>query len=106
MLHVIGIWALVAAFAGAGLFNAIGTQGTREDFVRWGYPAWWCRVTGALEIAVAAFAAFAATRVAGLVLGGAVICAATATVLRRREFAHLAQLGLFAALIAVVAFTR
>jgi hypothetical protein len=55
MLHMALIWLVVAAFAGAGLFNAIGTPSTKSDYVRWGYPAWWCYVTGALEIATARF---------------------------------------------------
>jgi hypothetical protein len=46
MIHAISIWLLVAAFSGAGLFNAIGTRSTREGFVRWGCPSWWHWVTG------------------------------------------------------------
>jgi hypothetical protein len=53
MLHNLPIWLLVAAFFGAELFNAIGTRTTRSSFVRWGYPGWWCRVTGGLEMAIA-----------------------------------------------------
>jgi len=99
MLHSLSIWLLVAAFFGAGLFNAIGTPATQSGFVRWGYPSWWCRVTGALEMAVAVLLAFSATRGLGLLLGAAVIGAAVLTVLRHREFAHLAPLGFFAALL-------
>ena len=51
MLHVLSIWLLVVAFFGAGVFNAIGTPATKASFVRWGYPQWWCRLTGGLEIA-------------------------------------------------------
>ena len=50
MLHVLSIWLLVAAFFGAAVFNAIGTPATKNSFVRWGYPQWWCRVTGGLEM--------------------------------------------------------
>ncbi|MCC8940944.1 DoxX family protein [Bradyrhizobium sp. Arg68] len=52
-MHTIFIRLLAAAFASAGLFNAIATSTTRSNFVRWGYPAWWCRVTGGLEISAA-----------------------------------------------------
>ncbi len=38
MLHSIVVWLLVVAFFGAGLFNAIGTRATQDDFARWGYP--------------------------------------------------------------------
>jgi hypothetical protein len=99
MLHSLSIWLLVAAFFGAGLFNAIGTPATQDGFVRWGYPKWWCRVTGVLEMAVAILIAFTATRGWGLLLGAVVIGAAVLTVLRHREFAHLAPLGFFAALL-------
>lgn len=99
MLHTVLIWLLVAGFFGAGVFNVVGTTTTQASFVRWGYPAWWCRVTGGLEIANAALMAFAITRGMGLVLGIVIIVAAVATILRHREFSHLAPLGLFAVLL-------
>ena len=43
MLHSIALWLLVIAFVGAGLFNAIGTRATQDDFARWGYGAVRCR---------------------------------------------------------------
>ena len=105
MLHIILVWLLAVAFFGAGLFNAIGTRATQDDFARWGYPRWWCRVTGALEVASAALIALPAGRGAGLGIGAAVIAAALVTVLRRREFSHTAPLGAFAVLIVLVAAT-
>src|SRR4051794_27045026 len=103
MLVILSNWLLVAALAGAGLFNAIGTPATEGSFVRWGYPKWWCRVTGALEIVAAALIAIPATHAVGIVLGAVIIGAAMFTVLRHREWAHLAPVGAFAALIALVA---
>ncbi|TGX49122.1 hypothetical protein E5A73_19965 [Sphingomonas gei] len=105
MLHTASIWLLVAAFFGAGLFNAIGTPATRSSFVRWGYPPCWCRVTGGLEMANAALLAFTVTRGAGLILGAVIVAAAALTVLRHREFSHLAPLGLFAALLVAAGMT-
>ena len=99
MLHTVSLWLLVAAFFGAGLFNAIGTPATRSSFVRWGYPEWWCRVTGGLKMANAVLIALPATREAGLILGAVIIAAAVSTVLRHRAFSHLAPLGLFVALL-------
>jgi|SRR5579864_2861490 len=52
MVHALSIWLLVAGFFGAGLFNAIGTPATQSDFARWGYPRWWGRFTGGLEIMI------------------------------------------------------
>ena len=103
MIHAASIWLLVAAFAGAGLFNAIGTRSTREGFVRWGYPSWWHRVTGGLEILSAILIALPLGRAAGLGLGAIIIVVASLTVLRHREYVHLTPLGMFLALIALAA---
>ena len=91
MLHVLSIWLLVAAFFGAGVFNAIGTPATKAGFVRWGYPQWWCRLTGGLEIAAAVLVALPASRIVGLALRAVIITAAVLTVLRVRELSHLLE---------------
>ena len=103
MVHAVSIWLLVAGFAGAGLFNAIGTAGTRSDFGRWGYPSWWGRFTGGLEIMSAVLIALPASRVVGLALGALIIAAAVLTVLRHRDFWHLVPLSVFGAFIALAA---
>jgi hypothetical protein len=105
MIHPLSIWLLVAAFFGAGMFNAIGTRATRERFVRWGYPSWWHLVTGGFEILSAILIALQAGRDAGLILGTIIIAAALVTVLRHREYSDLAPLSVFLALIALVAFS-
>ncbi len=105
MLHMISNWALVAAFFGAGLFNAISTPATQSGFVRWGYPSWWGRVTGGLEMAGAVLIAFPVTRLPGLILGSLIIAAAVWTVVRHREFTHLVPLGVFAALLVLTVVT-
>jgi hypothetical protein len=101
MVHALSIWLLVAGFFGAGLFNAIGTPATQSDFARWGYPRWWGRFTGGLEIMSAVLIAFPVSRIGGLALGAVIIAAAVLTVLRHREFAHLAPLSVFVAVIAL-----
>lgn len=105
MIHVLSIWLLVAAFFGAGVFNAIGTRATREGFVRWGYPSGWHLVTGGLEILSAILIALSLGRDAGLVLGTIIIAAALVTMLRHREYSHIAPPGVFLALIALAAFS-
>jgi hypothetical protein len=102
MLHTISIWLAVAAFAGVGLVNAAGRAAQRDSFVRWGYPVWWCRVTGVLELAVAIMIAVPSSRSAGLLLGAAIMVAAAATVVRHREFSHLMPIGIFFALLLLV----
>jgi DoxX-like family len=101
MFHVLSIWVLVAGFFGAGLVNAISAPATRSSFVRWGYPQWWGRLTGALEMATAVLIALPGSRDAGLILGAMIIAAAVLTVLRHRDFSHLAPLGAFVALLAL-----
>ncbi len=105
MLHTVLLWLVVAAFFGAGLFNAIGTPATQSSFVRWGYPWWWCRVTGGLEMANAVLIALPATFRLGVILGAVIIAAAVFTVLRHREFSHLAPLSLFVALLLLAEIT-
>ena len=104
MVHALSIWLLAAAFLGAGLFNAIGTEGTRSGFAGWGYPRWWNILTGGLEMMSAVLIALPVTRIFGLALGAIIIAAAVLTVLRHRDFSHIAPLGVFAALIALAGF--
>jgi DoxX-like family len=100
MVHALSIWLLVAGFFGAGLFNAIGTPATQGDFARWGYPRWWGRFTGGLEMMSAVLIALPGSRIVGLALGAVIIAAAVMTVLRHRDLSHLVPLGVFVALIA------
>jgi DoxX-like family len=101
MVYALSIWLLVAGFFGAGLFNAIGTPATQSDFARWGYPRWWSRLTGGLEMMSGILIALPVGRIVGLALGAVIIAAAVLTVLRYREFRHLVPLGVFVALIAL-----
>jgi hypothetical protein len=101
MVHTLSVWLLVAGFFGAGLFNAIGTRATQTDFARWGYPRWWGRFTGGLEMMSAVLIALPASRIVGLALGAVIIAAAVLTVLRHRDFSHLVPLSVFVALIAL-----
>ncbi|MBV8682251.1 MAG: DoxX family protein [Caulobacteraceae bacterium] len=95
------IWLVVAAFFAAGVINAIGAPAGKSNFVRWGYPSWWCYLTGGMEILTAVLVALPAGRAAGLILGAVIVAAAVLTVVRRREFSHLAPLGVFVALLAL-----
>jgi hypothetical protein len=103
MVYLIAAWLLAVAFLGAGIFNAIGTAGTQSDFARWGYPRWWNLLTGGVEIICAGLIALPVTRVPGLALGAVIIAAAVLTVLRHRDFSHLAPLAIFAVLLALAA---
>jgi hypothetical protein len=105
MVHTLSIWLLVAGFFGAGLFNAIGRPATQSDFARWGYPRWWSRFAGGLEMMSAVLIALPVSRIVGLALGAIIIAAAILTVLRHREFSHLVPLGVFGTVIALAAIS-
>jgi uncharacterized membrane protein YphA (DoxX/SURF4 family) len=94
-------WLLALAFAGAGIFNAIGGAVAQAQFLRWGYPAWWNFVTAAFEMLGAALIVLPATRIWGLGLGAMVMIAAIATVIWRREYKHLPPAVALAALTGV-----
>lgn len=94
-------WLLAFAFAGAGLFNAIGGAAVQASFVRWGYPAWWNFITAALEMLSAALIVLPETRIWGLALGATVLIAAIATVAWRREYQHLPPAVALAALTGI-----
>lgn len=100
MLATIFIWALVAGFAGAGVLNALAPAAQQESFIRWGYPRWWCRTTGLLELATAVLIAVPASRTAGMVLAAIILSAATLTVVRYREYSHLIPIGVFLIVLA------
>jgi uncharacterized membrane protein YphA (DoxX/SURF4 family) len=99
VLNTLSFWPLVVALCGAGVFNVLGRPATKDGFVHWGYPRWWCYVTGALELTAALMLAFPHTREWGLFLAAFVVVAATLTILRHREFSHLAPIGVFVALL-------
>jgi hypothetical protein len=87
-------WLLILAFLGAGAVNAAGPGAIKDEFVRWGYPRGWNLVTGGLEV-------LAATRVAGLIWGAVIRVAAVATVLRYKDYGHLAPAAILTALAAL-----
>ena len=94
-------WLLALAFLGAGVANAAGSATTKDDFVRWGYPRWWNLVTGGLEVLTAALIAIPSARVEGLILGAAICIAAVATVVRHKDYGHVAP-GLVLTILSAV----
>ena len=94
-------------FAVAGVVNLAGLGAVRRDFARWGYPAWFRLLCGALELSSAALLSGQQTRVLGLTLAGTIMIGALFTLLRNREpFRHLAPALVFSALIVVTAAVR
>ena len=86
-------WLLAFAFAGAGIFNAMGGVAVQARFLSWGYPAWWNFLTAALEILSAALIILPDTRIWGLAVGAIVLIGAISTVAWRQDYKHLPPPG-------------
>lgn len=99
------LWLLILFFVVGGAVNLAGPAGVREDYRRWGYPSWFRFLTGALEIASALMMIAPATRPAGLALGAVIMTGAAATLIHRRELAHLPP-SLFALLAIAACLSR
>jgi hypothetical protein len=94
-------------FAVAGVVNLARRGAPKRDFARWGYPAWFQLLCGALELLSAALLLGQETRVLGLALAGTIMIGVLFTLLRNREpFGHLAPALIFSALIVVAAVVR
>ncbi|WP_027199339.1 DoxX family protein [Paraburkholderia sprentiae] len=94
-------------FAVAGVVNLAGLGAAKRDFARWGYPAWFQLLCGALELFSAALLPAQQTRVFGLTLAGTIMVGALFTLIRNREpFRHLAPALIFSALIVVTVAVR
>lgn len=98
---------LAVLFAVAGVVNLARRGAVKRDFARWGYPAWFQLLCGALELSSAALLLAKQTRVSGLALAGAIMIGALFTLARNREpFRHLAPALIFSALIAATVAIR
>ena len=101
------VMVLAVLFAVAGVVNLERLSAVKRDFARWGYPAWFPLLCGALEVLSAVLLAGQQTRVFGLALASAIMIGALFTLLRHREpLQHLAPALVFSALIAVTLAVR
>lgn len=81
--------ALGVVMIGAGLVNFAGPGPVRASFDRWGYPRGFHRVTGGLEVAGGVLILVPATARIGAVAIAAILAAASATLVRHRDWTHL-----------------
>jgi hypothetical protein len=104
---VLGVAAVIGVFLTA-LSDRVraGISGGLRARHPGGYPAWWCRVTGGLEMVTALLIALPATRLMGVILGAVIVLVAVVTVVRHRDLSHLAPLGVFATLLVFVFAVR
>ncbi len=99
--------ALAILFLIAGVMNLFPSPELSADYARWGYPAWFSRVTGLLELLAALMLLLPAFRMKGILLGGMIAAAALCTLLLNGELAHaLAPLLLLAGLAAAALLVR
>lgn len=82
-------WLLAVFFIGNGVVNWIGPKAMLDGFAKWGFPNWFHRLNGVLQLIAGVLLLFPATFYAGIALG-LVICAGIfATLIRHKEFSHL-----------------
>ena len=93
-----------AAFFLGGVINASGRTAVREEFVRYGYPPWWCWVTAILEIATAVLLVLRPTFAMGAALGACIMVAAIVAVVRAGNVRQIAPPAVFLLLLIIAAF--
>lgn len=81
-------WTLTAFFLVGGVGNWVGPKNVRADYISWGYPAWFHRVTAVLELLAGILLAMASVRLWGIALGLVIMTAALITLIKHREYKH------------------
>lgn len=81
-------WGLAAFFLFGAASNILFPEPFLEGYARWGYPAGFNYVTGALELLAALLLARRRTRLLGVALAAMVMAAAALTLLRHGELQH------------------
>jgi uncharacterized membrane protein YphA (DoxX/SURF4 family) len=92
MVKLITVWlpiALGVVMIGAGGVNFAGSASVRQSFARWGYPAGFHRVTGALEVATGLLLLIPVTSRVGAIGSAIILLAAIATLIRHGDWGHL-----------------
>jgi hypothetical protein len=84
------LWVLIVALGVIGIIHLSGIKAIRDSYAGWGYPARFYFVTGLLEVVAAISMAMPGSRAWGVALGAAICIAAVATLLRHKQWSHLA----------------
>ncbi|HEY9278977.1 MAG TPA: DoxX family protein [Eoetvoesiella sp.] len=95
-------WLLAAVFAHAAYLNLTGPAFIRDEFQRWGFPAWFRYLVGALELLALILGLFSATRLAGMVMLGALLLGVCWTLAKEADWHRLAFPLVLMALVALV----
>lgn len=95
-----------AAFLLGAVINASGSKVVREEFVRYGFPSWWCWITAILEFLTAVLLVLRPTFAFGVALGACIMVAAIIAIVRARDFRHLPPPSVFLLLLIIAAFIQ
>lgn len=98
-------WALAAFFILGFAINTFAVKKVGPDYHRWGYPDRFHFVSGGLELMTALLLPIAVTRPVGVILGGAIMLAAVATVVRHREYRRAGPPFIVFVLLAAIGWT-
>ncbi|HVZ70274.1 MAG TPA: DoxX family protein [Rhizomicrobium sp.] len=79
---------LSAVFAASGLIHVLGVGFVQRAYERWHFPPKFYRVTGVVNLLIAAFLAVPVTRIWGAVLAAIVMFIAVVTLLNHRQYAY------------------
>ena len=94
---------VAAAFLFGAIINASGRKAIREEFVRYGFPSWWCWITAILEFLTAVLLILRPTFAIGVALGACIMVAAIIAIIRARDFRHLPPPSVFLLLLIIAA---
>ncbi|UHS59931.1 DoxX family protein [Agrobacterium vaccinii] len=95
-----------AAFLLGAVINASGRKAVQDEFVRYGFPSWWCWVTATLEFLTAVLLVLRPTFAFGVVLGACIMVAAIIAIVRARDFRHLPPPSVFLLLLIIAALVQ
>jgi len=85
MLDMGAVALLVLIYAGSGIIELPQWRKFKDQFARWGYPAWFAAFNPAFKLVAGVLTAVPATRGLGVALCVVVAIGALVTVLRFRE---------------------
>ncbi len=81
---------VAAAFLFGAIINASGRKAIREEFVRYGFPSWWCWITAILEFLTAVLLMLRPTFAIGAALGACIMLVAILAIVKARDFRQIA----------------
>ena len=79
-----------AAFLLGAVINAYGSKAVQDEFVRYGFPSWWCWITAILEFLTAVLLMLRPTFAIGAALGACIMLVAILAIVKARDFRQIA----------------